>query len=126
MDLKEKNELLNEIYNLKLVENYIKKLAFSNDYEQIEDITQEIWLQICEVSADKWEELLSQGSKTDKYKAVRGYISGLVHRNIRSTNSKVYYKLKKHTEREILKDSDVWTTYINTIPDEPFNYDIEV
>lgn len=126
MTIEEKNDLLCEIYKLGLVDNYIKKLSFSNDYEQIEDITQEIWLQICEVSTEKWEQLLSQGTEKDRLKAVRGYISGMVHRNVRSTNSKVWYKLKKHTEREILKDSEIWNGYINTIPDEPFNYDIEI
>lgn len=121
-----RDEVLNYLLSTNLVDNYIKKIAFSNDYEQIEDITQEIWLQICEVSEEKWEQLLNQGTEKDKFTKCRAFTSGLIHRNIRSTNSKVWYKLKKHTEREILKDSEIWNGYINTIPDEPFNYDIEI
>lgn len=121
-----RDEVLNYLLSTNLVDNYIKKIAFSNDYEQIEDITQEIWLQICEVSEEKWEQLLNQGTEKDKFTKCRAFTSGLIHRNIRSKNSKVWYKLKKHTEREILKDSEIWNGYINTIADEPFNYDIEI
>ena len=84
---------------------YTRKLANSNDWPIIEDITQEIWVQICEVPDEKWQKLLSQGTKSDSFKAVRGYISGLIYRNVKSVNSKVYNKLKKHQTKELLTDS---------------------
>lgn len=100
-----RDELLEYVYNLNLVPAYTRQLANSSDWAQIEDITQEIWLQICEVPEEKWAKLLGQGTKKDSFKAVRGYISGLIYRNVKSVNSKVYNRLKKHQVREILTDT---------------------
>ena len=41
-----RDELLEYVYNLNLVPAYTRQLANSSDWAQIEDITQEIWLQI--------------------------------------------------------------------------------
>lgn len=100
-----RDELLEYVYNLNLVPAYTRQLANSSDWNIIEDITQEIWLQICEVPEEKWTKLLGQGTKKDSFKAVRGYISGLIYRNVKSVNSKVYNRLKKHQTREILTDT---------------------
>lgn len=100
-----RNEILQFVYDLNLVPAYTRQLANSSDWAQIEDITQEIWVQICEVPEEKWQILLGQGTKNDSFKAVRGYISGLIYRNVKSANSKVYNRLKKHQTREILTDT---------------------
>lgn len=112
-----RNELIQYIYDLGFVQNYSRKLAYSCDYDIIDDIEQELWVQICEVSDEKWERLLGQGTEKDSFKAVRGFIAGLIHRNIRSKNSKLYYKLKKHLEREIPMD-DATRKIIEEIPDD--------
>ena len=96
-----RNEVLQYIFHLQFVQNYTRKLANSDDWDLIEDIIQDIFLQLCEVSEEKWQNLLNQGTKNDSFKAVRGYVSGLVYRNVKSKNSKVYYHLKKYSEREI-------------------------
>ena len=103
-----RDEILNYVLDLQFVENYTKKLAYSNDWAILDDEVQEIWLQLCEVTEEKWQKLLSQGTKKDSFKAVRGFISGLIYRNIRSKNSKLYYRLKRHSEREMLVDSAQW------------------
>lgn len=100
-----RNELLKYVYDIGLVQGYCRKLANSSDWNIIEDIVQEIWLQICEVPEDKWAKLLGQGTKNDSFKAVRGYISGLIYRNVKSENSRVFNKLKKHQKKEVLTDS---------------------
>lgn len=105
-----RNEVLQYIFDLQFVQNYTRKLANSDDWDIIEDIIQDIFLQLCEVSDDKWQNLLNQGTKNDSFKAVRGYVSGLVYRNVKSKNSKVYYHLKKHSEREIAM-GDTYTKY---------------
>ena len=97
----EKNEIIQYIHDLNFVDSYVRKLANSTHWPQIEDCIQEIYLQLLEVPQDKWDNLLSQGTKTDSFKAVRGYISGVIYRNIKSLNSRLYYKLFKHNEREI-------------------------
>ena len=99
--LMEKNEIIQYIYDLNFVDSYVRKLANSSQWPQIEDCIQEIYLQLLEVPQEKWDNLLSQGTKADSFKAVRGYISGVIYRNIKSVNSKVYYKLFKHNEKEI-------------------------
>lgn len=96
-----RDEVLEYIYNLQFIQNYTRKLANCDDWNLIDDIVQDIFLQLCEVPEEKWQTLLSQGTKNDSFKAVRGYVSGLVYRNVKSKNSKVYYHLKKHSEREI-------------------------
>ena len=111
-----RDELLEYVYNLNLVPAYTRQLANSSDWAQIEDITQEIWLQICEVPEEKCTKLLGQGTKKDSFKAVRGYISGLIYRNVKSVNSKVYNRLKKHQTREILTDT-------GNITDEMIDYE---
>lgn len=96
-----RDEILQYIYDLQFVPNYVRKLANSEDWSILNDEIQDIWLQLCEVKDEKWQTLLAQGTKTDSFKAVRGYVSGLVYRNVKSKNSKVYYHLKKHSEREM-------------------------
>lgn len=119
-----REEILNYIIETKLVENYTKKLANSDDWEQIEDITQEIYLQICEIPENKIIELYSQGTEKDPFKSVRGYVTGLIYRNIKSKNSKVWTKLKKHYTREFIQSSDEWDIFEN-IPDiETNNYSL--
>lgn len=112
-----RDEILQYVVDLQFVENYVKKLAYSNDWEMINDEIQEIWLQLCEVKEEKWQKLLGQGTKNDTFKAVRGFISGLIYRNIRSKNSKLYYKLKRHSERELLVDYAQWKA-IEETPNE--------
>lgn len=96
-----RNETLQYINDLGLINGYLGKLIYPSDRDNYDDYFQEIWLQVCEVKPEKWEQLWEQGTRTDGSKAIRGYISGLVHRNIRSKNSRLYYKLKKHKEREV-------------------------
>jgi hypothetical protein len=115
-----REEILNYIIETKLVENYTKKLANSDDWEQIEDITQEIYLQICEIPEDKLIELYNQGTEKDPFKSIRGYVTGLIYRNVKSKNSKVWTKLKKHYTREFIQDSDEWDIFEN-IPDIQIN-----
>ncbi len=113
----DRDEILEYIYNLNFVEGYSRQLANTDDWDIIEDIIQEIYLQLCEVSNEKWQNLLKQGTTNDSFKAVRGYVAGLIHRNIRSKNSRAYYKLKRHWEKEIPID-DATMKIIEEIPDD--------
>lgn len=126
MNIEERNKLIEHIYSLGLVQNYIKKIGLSNDLEIYDDICQEIWLQISEIPCEKWETLLSQGTEKDKLKAVRGYISGLIYKNIRSDSSKLFNKLKKYKQYEYTKDDIVWDKFRNEIPDIIKDFDIEI
>lgn len=117
MTIEERNRLLTEIFNLNLVQNYCKKIC--SDEKNIEDIIGEIWLQVCEVPIEKWDFLLSQGTDKDNLKSVRAFISGICYRNIKSQNSKVWYKIKRHDTMEFTKTDEEWNN-INNI----FKYNI--
>lgn len=104
--------------DLQFVDKYCLKLMGSEEENLKQDFIQEIWLQICEVKDEKWADLWSQGTKTDKAKAVRGFVSGLIYRNIRSKNSKAYYHLKKHMEKEVIVDDAAWNYYGENLEDE--------
>lgn len=116
MTIEERNKLLEEIQKLGLVENYAKKLCNSQDFNQFDDVIQELWLQLCEIPCEKWVDLLEQGTNKDRLKAVRGYISGVLHRSIRSNSSRLYNKLKKHQKYEYMEDDNTWLT-LNEIAD---------
>lgn len=111
-----REEVLNYLISTNLVENYIKKIALRCDLEMYDDILQECWLAICEITEQKWIDLISQGSEKDKYTKCRAYISGVLHRNIRSNSSRLYNKLKKHQKYEYMEDDNTWLT-LNEIAD---------
>ena len=117
MTLEERNKLFEEIQQLGLVENYTKKLCNSQDFNQFDDTVQEVWLQLCEVPLNKWDDLLQQGTEKDRLKAVRGYISGVLHRSIRSNSSRLYNKLKKHQRYEYMEDENTWERLKYEVPD---------
>lgn len=120
MSLEERNKLLTEIYNLNLVQNYCKKICY-DDENQIDDIIGEIFLQITEIPCEKWDVLLEQGTSTDPLKAIRAFISGICYRNIRSTNSKVWYKLKRHESIEYTKTDEEWEILNSYFQDNTLN-----
>lgn len=114
-----RDEVLNYLISTNLVENYIKKLGYNMDFENYDDIKQEVYLMLCEVKEEKWIELLNQGTEKDKYYNCRGYASGLIFHQIRSKNSKIYSKYKKHKENEFTLPN--WNELEN-IADAPFDY----
>lgn len=122
MDIEGRNKIIEDIYKTGLIQNYIKKLGYQADLEEYNDIVQECFVQLLEVKTDKWEDLLSQAKANDKYFAVRGYISGIVYRQVRSRNSRVYAKYKKHKEFEYTQSDKQWEALKN-IADLPFDYE---
>jgi hypothetical protein len=121
-----REEVLNYLISTNLVENYIKKIGLSCDLEIYDDVVQECWLQICEITEQKWIDLISQSSEKDKYTKCRAYCSGLIYKNIRSDSSKLFNKLKKYKQYEYTKDDIVWDKFRNEIPDIIKDFDIEI
>lgn len=90
--MKTKAQILVELYETHFVENYARKTAGEVDRRYLEDIVGELYLMICELP-DKFI--------TDIYNACglncfRRYVAGIVVRQMRSTNSKVYRVYKRH------------------------------
>lgn len=86
-----RDDIIEWLQYIGLVDNYIKKLEYDDiDPETIKDEIQEIWLYICEIEQDKWDQLYYQGAT-----AIKAYISGLIYRHIHSNSSLIYNKYKK-------------------------------
>lgn len=103
-----RDETIQYLIDLGFVERYTTKLLGSID----QDIIQDIWVQILEIPESKWELLWSQSSK-----AITGYVSGLIFRNIRSCNSIIYNKYRKNIE--YTKTDEEWETLASSIVSPP-------
>lgn len=106
----DRNDILNWLYNTGLVKNYIKRLEYKDiDEETLNDEIQEVWLMICEIPQDKWDNLFIQGTTP-----IKAFISGLIFRQIHSNSSPVYNKLKKQYTIEKHLSEKCWDVYDET------------
>lgn len=86
-----REDILVFIKSTNLVENYTARLlqVFKDD-DLYKDYLGEIWLQLCEVKQEKWDDLYNQGAP-----AITAFVSGLIWRNCLSINSPAYWHIKK-------------------------------
>ena len=108
-----KDKILNELVNSCFIEWYTIQLMsktsgfITQTDEEYQEYIQEIWLQICEIQEDKLIDLY----KENKLKA---YISGLIHRNVKSNTSPAYTHIRKQNNKYIRKSDDDWEKYSDT------------
>lgn len=110
--------ILNYLIKSNFVESYTKKLVYPSDKADLQDdFLQEVWLQICEISEKKWEEITRNNTNPDQMYGVRNFVSVVIRNTIISTTSAAYRKLKKqNTVAKQLNDRD-WQYLANTVPD---------
>lgn len=109
LDLKngDRESILTWIYKTNLVPwyaTYILQKPYEDDL--VQDLIGELYLIICEVKEEKWNELYQQG----KF-AISGYVTGIIKQQLWSDSSTIYYKYYKHYNKEITMDEDFWTIY---------------
>ena len=75
--------------------------------EEYQEYIQEIWLQICEIQEDKLIELYTENK-------LKAYVSGLIHRNVKSNTSPAYTHIRKQNNKYIRKSDDDWEKYSDT------------
>ena len=75
--------------------------------EEYQEYIQEIWLQICEIQEDKLIELYNENK-------LKAYVSGLIHRNVKSNTSPAYTHIRKQNNKYIRKSDDDWEKYSDT------------
>ena len=75
--------------------------------EEYQEYIQEIWLQICEIQEDKLIDLYTENK-------LKAYISGLIHRNVKSNTSPAYTHIRKQNNKYIRKSDDDWEKYSDT------------
>ena len=75
--------------------------------EEYQEYIQEIWLQICEIQEDKLIDLYTENK-------LKAYVSGLIHRNVKSNTSPAYTHIRKQNNKYIRKSDDDWEKYSDT------------
>ena len=113
-----RDKVLKYLYESGFVQFYTKKLLYREDINDLyEDYLQEVWLQICEISEKKWEELMRNNTNPDQMYGVRNFVSVVIRNTVVSTTSAAFRKLKKqNTVAKQLTDGE-WQYLENTVPD---------
>lgn len=91
MNEKSKSEIITELYRTRFVENYAFKIAGEIDRIYFEDIVGDLYLIICELP----DEFIVNLYNKCGINCFRQYVSGIIIKQIRSFNSKVYRQYKK-------------------------------
>ncbi len=114
-----RNKVLNYLYNCGFVHNYVKKLMYREDIDNLyDDFVQETFLQLCEVKEEKWEELMYNNDNShDEYYQVRNWVSMLIRNTVRSTTSTAFRRLKKQATVTQQCDDSEWHYLANTVED---------
>lgn len=81
-----KEKILNELIETKFVENYCR-LKLTNKEIDIEEAIQHIYLIICEIDEEKLIQWYNEGG----INKIRQVVSGIISRQLNSTNSEFYY-----------------------------------
>lgn len=95
------------IYDIRIVEWYTTFLLQRDiDALDVEDKIQEIYYMICSIPQEKWDELYEQG----RY-SISAYVTGIVHQQIVSSTSRIYYGYNRYREIVSTMDDLFWETY---------------
>jgi hypothetical protein len=87
-----KGDIITELYETHFVENYAFKIAGEIDRIYLEDIVGDLYLIICELPDEFIVNLYTKCG----INCFRQYVSGIIIKQIRSFNSKVYRLYKKN------------------------------
>lgn len=94
-----KEVILNELIETKFVENYCR-LKLTNKEIDVEEAIQHIYLIICEIEEEKLIQWYNEGG----INKIRQVVSGIISRQLNSTNSEFYYTyVLKNTDNIIRK-----------------------
>lgn len=106
LESSDRDTIIKWIYDIHIVEWYSTYLLKKAIDEDLEDKIQEIYLMICELPQEKLNELYNQG----KY-AISAYVTGIIHQQLYSTTSDIYYKYGKYNLTELTQDELFWEKY---------------
>ena len=113
-----RDEILDYLIKSKFVESYTKKLVYPSDKDNLQDdYISEVWLQLCEVKDEKWQEIMNNNKNSDPMYGVRNFVSVIIKNTVRSTTSSAYRKLKKQSTVAQNLNEEEWDFLKNTIPD---------
>ena len=92
--------------------DYYTIQLIGDDDTSVDDVIQDIYLELLEKSQEDWDKLTCQG-----YAAVRAYISGMIYRQIVSTNSPSYYKYRRYNQHKLSME-DITSASEKTLLDD--------
>lgn len=102
-----REDIVQWIYDIHIVEWYttylLKRTIKQGDTA---DKIQEIYLQVCDVPQEKWDDLYEQGMYS-----ISAYVAGLIHRQIVSDSSRVYKKYNRYREKFVTMEESFWNSY---------------
>lgn len=102
-----RDDIIKWLYDIKIVENkttsILKKPA---DDEDVADLIQELYLILCEITQDKWDELYEQGDYI-----ITAYVSSLIYQQLISDTSDIYYKYSRYKNTQKTMDESFWEKY---------------
>ena len=102
----DRDSIIQWIYDIHIVEWYSTFLLKKRIDDDLADKIQEIYLILCEIPQDKWDELFEQGRF-----AISAYVTGVIHQQLYSTTSSIWYKYGKHDTTELTQDELFWEKY---------------
>lgn len=102
----DRDTIIKWIYDIHVVEWYSTYLLKKPIDDDLADKIQEIYLMICEITQDKWDELYEQGQY-----AISAYVTGIIHQQLWSDTSDIYYKYGKYNTTELTQDDLFWERY---------------
>lgn len=99
-----REDIIDWLIHTQFVDFYSIKLS-SNDDTSIDDVIQDVYLDILEMSQEDWDRLTKQG-----FGAIRAYVSGMIHRQVCSSTSPSYYKYRRYNQhRTSIEDQNKLT-----------------
>ena len=107
-----RDDIIDWIIQTQFVDYYTIQLI-GNDDTSVDDVIQDIYLDLLEKSQEDWDKLTCQG-----YAAVRAYISGMIYRQIVSTNSPSYYKYRRYNKNKLSMEDILPSTEKTLLEDE--------
>lgn len=110
-----RDTILQWIYDIKLVPWYVSYLLKGNPGEErIRDAIQYMWLEICKVSDERWNNLYTQG-----YLAISSFVTGIIHRQLKSDSSNYYRAEGKYKEMfKVMDNEEFWQKINDTYGEE--------
>lgn len=82
--------IINELLESQFIPNYIKKIADPSDIEFLEDAENDVWLIVLSIPEEKLK-----GIYNGNLNNLRRFVSGIIHRQIKSTSSSYYRTYKR-------------------------------
>lgn len=113
-----RDDIVDWILKTKFIDFYTIKIIGNNDPD-VDDVIQDLYLNVLEKSQEDWDRLSCQG-----FAAICSYLSGMIYRDVKSGNSRSYYKYRNYRRRKAPIEAVVYTQDGTPYEEKPFEANI--